>query len=135
MDLQNDTDTPTYTGLNETETAVLIALLQPGTVSDAAKKAGVSRATVYRYMANDHFKTALRAAQDEAIETAISLLSGAARDAADTLIQIHTDKTVPAAVRVQASRAILTEFLKVREQHELSERLAKIEQLLGARNG
>lgn len=83
--------------------------------------------TIYRYLRDDVFKAALRAAQDEAIAAAVALLSGEARAAAATLAEIHRDRDVPAAVRVQAARAVLIENLRVREQHEMAERLTALE--------
>ena len=117
--------------LSPQQVRAIAALLQPGTKGDAAKAAGVTDATLYRWLKQDAaFKAELRAAQDAAIETAVSLLSAEARDAANTLVDIHKDAAVPAAVRVQAARAVLVENLKVREQNNLAERIANLEKLL-----
>ena len=117
--------------LSPQQVRAIAALLQPGTKGDAAKAAGVTDATLYRWLKQDAaFKAELRAAQDAAIETAVSLLSAEARDAANTLVDIHKDVAVPAAVRVQAARAVLVENLKVREQNNLAERIANLEKLL-----
>ena len=114
--------------LSPQQVNALAALMQSGTKRDAAKAAGVSEVTLYRWLREDDtFKAELRALQDSAIETAVSLLSGEARDAANTLVEIHKDTTVPAAVRVQAARAVLIENLKVREQNNLAERISVLE--------
>lgn len=110
----------------------LAALLQSGTNAEAAEKAGISESTLYRYLGDDTFKAALREAQDVAIQAAVSLLSGEARAAAQTLAEIHKDKAVNPAVRVQAARAVLIENLKIREQHDVAERLAALEEIVNA---
>lgn len=106
----------------------IAALLTAVSIAEAVKTAGIAETTMYRYLRDDVFKAELRAAQDMAIEAAVSLLSGEARAAAETLAEIHKDKEVPAAVRVQAARAVLVENLKIREQHELAARIARLEE-------
>ena len=103
------------------------ALLSSRTIGAAATAAGVAERTIYRYLDDDVFRARLRAAQNMAIDAAVSLLSGEARAAAATLAEIHRDKDVPAAVRVQAARAVLVENLKIREQHDLAERIERLE--------
>lgn len=114
--------------LSPHQTRAITALLAGHTIAEAADYAQVSERTLYRYLSEDDFKAELRAAQDQAIEAAVSALSGAARDAALTLIEIHKDQDVNPAVRVQAARAVLIENLKVREQHELAERVSALEE-------
>ena len=109
------------------QTRAIVALLDNRTIGEAADFAGVAERTLYRYLADDAFKVKLREAQTLAIEAAVSLLSGEARAAAETLAEIHRDKEVPAAVRVQAARVVLVENLKIREQHELAQRIAELE--------
>lgn len=113
--------------LSPYQTRAITALLQSSTNAEAADAAGISESTLYRYLADDTFKAALRDAQDRAIEAAISLLSGEARAAANTLAEIHRDKSVNPAVRVQAARAVLIENLKVRDKHEVLERIEALE--------
>lgn len=109
------------------------AMLTADSVNQAAEKTGVGQRTLYRWLAeDDQFRAQLRKAQDQAIDAAVSLLSGEARAAALTLREIHRDKEINAAVRVQAARAILIENLKVREQRDLLERLEALEAKVNA---
>jgi len=105
------------------------ALLSENTIEEAAAVAKVGERTLYRWLSeDDYFRDELSGAQDRALDGAISRLSGEARAAAATLAEIHRDKKVPAAVRVQAARAVLTEAMKLREQKELAERITKLEE-------
>lgn len=109
---------------------VIAALLTNATIGAAATAGGVSETTIRRYLREDAFKAALRAAQDEAVATAVSRLAGEAAAAVQTLATIHKDREVPAAVRVQAARGLLAELLRIREQHDLTERLGRLEEKL-----
>ena len=104
------------------------ALLDADTIAGAAELAGVSERTLHRWLKDGPFTAELHQAQDRAIDAAISKLSGEARAAASTLASIHRDPKVPAAVRVQAARAVLTEILKLREQRELEGRITALEE-------
>lgn len=107
------------------------AMLTCKTTEEAAEAAGVGRRTLTRWLSEDEvFNAALDAAGDQAIREAVSNLAGDAASAARTLAAIHKDETISAAVRVRAARAVLTEVLKLREQRELAERVARLEELL-----
>lgn len=109
----------------------IAAMLTAGTVADAADAAGVGERTLYRWLAEDGvFRRALSAAQHKAIDAAVSRLAGEALAAVQTLASIHQNEDVNPAVRVQAARAILAEMQRLREQHELEERVKALEEQL-----
>jgi len=96
--------------LTPRKTKALAALLEHPTISAAAEVAGVGQRTLTRWMAEDEsFKQALTEAQTRALDQTISRLSAGGPLAADILVQIATDKYVPASVRVQAASRILSE--------------------------
>ena len=108
------------------------ALLTEESIEAAAARAKISRRTLDRWLKeDDQFQTELHKAQDRAIDRAISRLAGEARAAAATLAEIHRDREVAAAVRVQAARAVLSEIMKLREQRELASRIERLEERLG----
>lgn len=106
---------------------VIASLLAGRTVARAAEDAGVSESTAYRYLRDEAVKAALQAAQAEAINAAVSALSGAAHRMALVLVSIALDPEVNPAVRVQAARAALVENLRVKEQYALEERISALE--------
>lgn len=113
------------------QVAAISALLTEESVGKAARKAKVGERTLARWLAEDvAFQAELHKAQDKAIDAAVSLLSGEARAAAATLQEIHKNREVNPAVRVQAARAILIENLKVREQRDIVARIEALEQRL-----
>jgi transposase len=104
----------------------IAALLAAPTVEHAAKLAGVSRDTVYRWMREDAFQTALQDARRELRSTAIAELQ-AATAAAVAALRRNLAAGVP-TVEVSAARAILEYGFRAKELEEFETRLAVIEE-------
>lgn len=112
-----------------------MALLTSPTIGDAANTAGVGERTLHTWLAEDEaFKTALRQAQDQAIDTAVSRLAGAATDAAHTLATIANNTAEKASTRVTASRAILDAVLRLSEHRDLVDRITRLEKQLNGQS-
>jgi len=106
-------------------------LLRSQSVENAAKAAGVAATTIYRWMSRDeHFQEKLNQAQAAVISSAISLLAGEARLAAETLSEIHRSEDVTPSTRVNAAKAVLSELVKIRNDFDFEARLAVIEEML-----
>lgn len=100
---------------------IIAALLQSGTVKDAAAAVGVTPRTVYSRMEDREFKAAYKAAKADIIRQAVYSINGKLSDAIDAVADIMTDKGNNAAVRLQAAQTILNNAGK------FAERLAKEE--------
>jgi hypothetical protein len=84
------------------------ALLAGSTVTDAAKSAGVSRATVHRWLAGDpDFMAAYNMARREAAEALRQRLRGMGHEAVEALRELLTDRDTPPAVRLRAAMEVL----------------------------
>ena len=107
------------------------ALLSEPSIEAAAEASGVGRRTLHRWLADDvAFTAALRAAQDRAIDAAVSRLAGSAGDAVDVLVSIANDKAERGATRVSAARALLDGVLRMVELRDLASRVASLESRL-----
>ena len=82
--------------------------------------------------AEPDFRAEVLAARSVLVESALGRLASVAVRAVDTLAD-SLDAEHP-AVRVSAARAILENLVRVREQVELSERVAELETRLAVRN-
>lgn len=118
--------------LSRRHEALIVALLANPKITDAAKAAGVSESTIWRLMQREDFQKRYREAQDEALNSALGSIQGAAIEAVATLREIATKGKVEAA-RVQASKTILDYTFKVRQQFGFEERIKLLEAALKAR--
>ena len=117
--------------LSAAQRRAIEALLSEPSIEAAAEASGVGRRTLHRWLADDvAFTAALRAAQDRAIDAAVSRLAGSAGDAADVLVSIANDKAERGATRVSAARALLDGVLRMVELRDLASRVASLESRL-----
>lgn len=117
--------------LSTPQRRAIVALLSKPSIEAAADESGVPRRTLHRWLAEDvAFTAALRAAQDRAIDAAVSRLAGGAGDAADVLVSIANDPTERGATRVSAARALLEGVLRMVELRDLASRVASLESRL-----
>ena len=103
------------------------ALLTTPDVASAAKDAGVSRETVYKWMQVSVFTTALHAAEADALAAVSRRLVRLADTAATTLETAMHDEATPVATRVRAADAVLSRLLQLRELVVLEERVQELE--------
>jgi len=109
------------------------ALLNAPSLREAAKEAGISEATLHRWLKEDDFQTSYRAAKKELVNHAICRLQRAAGKAVDALKEIIEDKKNPASSRVSAAKTILETSIKAFEIEELEKRISAIEKLVQER--
>jgi len=106
--------------------AVAALLLAPS-VEQAAKRAGLSRATLCRWMREPDFQVALRAARREVVDATIGRLQAVTTEAVTALRKALTCQAP--SVRVSAARAILEFSFRSVELMDLEERIAALERL------
>lgn len=109
----------------------ILALLANPTIPKAAKAAGISETTLWRWLQEDDFRAKYKEAQNKVFDGALSSLQGAATDAVDCLRRNLNCKTP--AVQVQAARAILDFSLKAEQMFDLQTRISCLEVALDAR--
>jgi len=113
----------------------IVALVTEPTIADAAKKAGISHATLHKWLQIKDFKDAYREARREAVSAAISRLQRTATEAVDALRDVMSDPENPASARVSAARAILEIAVKAVELEDLEARIEDLELLLQKEGG
>src|SRR5262249_134938 len=106
------------------------ALLSEPSIIKAAEAAKVSKATMYRWLADAQFSTALKEARGRALESTLTGLQGASVKAVETLYDMMNDEKVSAAARVNAAGKILEMSLRVRDLIVNEDRISAIETLL-----
>lgn len=111
------------------------ALLSTGEVSAAAQTVGVSRQTLYRWLAEPAFTAAVRSAEAQALDDLSRMLVRLGRTAAGTLARAMADPATPAATRVRAADAVLGRLLQLRELATLEARVGELERAAGLGEG
>lgn len=86
---------------------VLAALLEFPTVTAAATAAGVTRQTVYNFMADDAFRDALKRQREAQSLERAERLSAVREAAINAVMEVMNSSDVPAAARVMAAKALL----------------------------
>jgi len=101
-----------FSKLSRQQQKGLLALLFSKNIAAAAKKAGVSRMTMYRWLQDPVFREEFRK-QYECLLLDVTLhLQRSSLKAADLLVNIARDTKLPAGSRVSACRTIIEMGLK-----------------------
>ena len=111
---------------------IMSALLCCSSVTDAAKKAGVSTRTVYNYMNRDPtFKERFEKEKAQLVTAATEQIQRSLAPAITTLSAIVKDDSVPPAARVQACRTLLEYGIRLTEIDDIYKRLDELEGMTG----
>lgn len=109
----------------------IAALIESPTLTEAAERASVSVATLWRWMRVDVFQREYRAARRQVVEQAVAQLQSLTSEAIQALRRNLT--CGKPAVEVTAANSILQHAIRGVELIDLEERISEIEQTLPAR--
>jgi len=104
------------------------AILEAPNMEAAARRARVGRTTLYTWLRDPTFRDELSRRQAEVFDTALARLKCLAGDAVNGLGKLIDAKSE--TVKRAACRDILDATLKMKEVHELDDRLTAIEKIL-----
>jgi hypothetical protein len=113
--------------LTRKQEALIGALLTEPTHASAAAKAGVSEATVGRWLRLSTFRAAYRQTRRELVEAAVGRIQAATGQAVDTLLSVAKDVEAKDGDRVRAALGILEHAYRGAELLDLSERVEALE--------
>ncbi len=105
----------------------IAALLSERDVRAAAKAAGVSERSLWRWLKDRDFTNELNAAQGEAIDATIRRLAELSGQAVDTLRSAMTSKSTPIGSKIRAADIVLGRLLAMKELGDLEQRIAALE--------
>jgi hypothetical protein len=115
------------TGRKKKGDAELVQALACGASPEsAAQKAGLSRRTVYRRLADPAFRAQVIELRAEMVRRSTGMVTAAGLAAVKTLMTLQ-DSAASEAVRLGAARATLELGCKLRENVDWAERLAALE--------
>ncbi len=116
--------------LTRKQDLAIAALLEMPTITSAAKAAGVSEQTLWRWMQQTDFQEHYRMAKRRVVEQAITRLQGVTGQAVSTLQEIMINTNFSPTPRVLAARTILEFSLKAVELEDLAARVEELERRL-----
>lgn len=105
-----------------TDEQLIAALLNHGTIKEAASAAGISERALYDRMNTGDFQALYKAAKADLIRAAVFSINGKLQEAINTVAEIMADKENNPAIRLQAAQTILNTACK------FTQRLATDEQ-------
>lgn len=127
---QNSTDSGP--GLRGKQGQVLADLTSGNTIRQAAKNAGISHNTIYAWMRNSTFRTALEESRRAAFFGTKDLIRIFSENAA--IVLAKTLESPDESQRRQAAVAILDRALRIEERDDLTARIERLEGLLGVKS-
>lgn len=86
---------------------IIAALLNSGSISQAAAQTGLSARAIYDRMGYREFKAAYSAAKADIVRQAVLSLNRNLSAAVDVVMEIMSDEENPAATRLQAAKMII----------------------------
>ena len=107
--------------------AIIAALLQHGTVREAAKAAGTTSRTIYDRMQNQDFTAEYSAAKNEVLRQALLSVNDKLGAAIDEVAAIMSDPNVNPAVRLQAAQTIINSAAKFSERLDRCEKTQRMQ--------
>jgi hypothetical protein len=113
--------------LGRKQEAAVLALLSSRNLDEAARVAGVTTRTLYRWMKEPEFDAAYREAKRSAFSQSVARLHQMASAAVMTLGKIMIDSNAPASTRVRAADCVLNHTTKAVELEDLEGRLSELE--------
>jgi hypothetical protein len=111
------------------------ALLTAPTQEAAAKAAGISTVTLWRFMKQPEFRDAFQEARREVVGQTVARLQRSSLEAVNTLNAISVNESAAPTARVSAAKAILDMSFKAVEIDDLSARIEALEAVDRELNG
>ena len=112
----------------------IAALLSEKSVAAAAEAAGIGTRTLFRWLQEPEFQSALVQAESEAIDAATRRLIGLQSAAIDTLHDTLSDRKALPGIRMRAAQSILDFLMRLRELRNIEKRLAALEAIINEHN-
>lgn len=101
---------------------IIAALLESGTVKEAATKTGLTARTVYERMGDRDFRAAYNSAKADIVRQAVFSINGKLAAAIEAVADIMNDQSTNPAIRLQAAQTIINNAGKFAERLTVDER-------------
>jgi hypothetical protein len=106
----------------------IIALISSPSVEEAAKAAGISKSTIFKWFQDEGFQSTYRAARGDLVRHAIAQAQAACSEAVAVLREIMNNVDTLASTRVSAAKTLLETSIKAVELEDIVARIEKLEE-------
>ncbi|MHB9098540.1 MAG: phBC6A51 family helix-turn-helix protein [Syntrophales bacterium] len=117
--------------LNSKQLKVIPVLVGCDTIEGAARKTGIAKNTLYKWMKQEEFSREITSARKKLLEKAMNKLMNVTMKAVTTLEKLLNAESE--SVRRAAANDVLGHVLKYRELQEIEERLETLEKIVTER--
>jgi len=114
--------------LSRTQVKAIRALLDHSRIQDAAKSAGVSERTLYRWLGDPLFVAAMRKAETQSISDHVRALVVDLEQNRRVMYEIRDNARFSPNVRLRAAVAIRDDLLKWRQLEDLEDAIFRLEE-------
>jgi hypothetical protein len=121
------------TALTARQRKIIPLLVVCGTITEAAEKAKVNRATVHKWMKDEDFRAEVERQRAEVTQEAFGMLSSNLTKAITVLAGLL--EVIDMRLKRFAANDIIGHFLRYKELDELTRRIEAIEKALQERHG
>lgn len=111
-----------------TDEQIIAALLNSGTIKDAAGAVGISERALYDRMSKGEFQALYKAAKADLIRAAVLNLNRQLQAAIDTVVEVMQNPDNNPAIRLQAAQTILNNAGKFAQRLQVDETSVIIQQ-------
>ena len=114
--------------LTHKQITALPFIISAPSLAEGARRAGLARSTIYRWMEDDHFRARFERLRDEALSLAQAEMKGVALKGAMVLAEMLDDPS--SDIRLRAAQTAVYAGFKVDENSEIKKRIEQVSEAL-----
>ena len=114
--------------LTHKQITALPFIISAPTLAEGARRAGLARSTIHRWMGDDHFRARFERLRDEALSLAQAEMKGVALKGAMVLAEMLDDPS--SDIRLRAAQTAVYAGFKVEEQSDIKKRIDRVSEAL-----
>lgn len=118
-----------FNDLSPLQNKAIRVLLTRGSVSQAVRSTGISRATFYRYLEDENFRAVLRHHTRAILDSTTRNLVMAAEDCVNLLTSVVNNPDAPLSLRLRAADSVMTHLVRLVALSDMESRIAAIEEI------
>lgn len=121
-------------GTRISDEQLITALSLSTSITDTAKKLGITRQAIYNRLQKPEFRKRLQSERDSKFQVAGNQLAGGMTEAIQVILSIMKDAETAPGTRIKAGQILLDICLRTSEQLDILSRIETLEKMLAEGN-